>query len=110
MVITLSSVGFHLLYRTTINETPLFEKEITVETIISALIAGGLALVGVIITNVSANAKIEANLSKAQAVTDTKLDTLTAEVRKHNSFAEKIPVIEHDILQLKEDVKELKRA
>lgn len=80
------------------------------ETIISALIAGGLALVGVIITNASSNNKIEANLSKAQAVTDTKIDILTEEVRKHNNFAERIPVMEHDISQLKEDVKELKRA
>lgn len=80
------------------------------ENIISALIAGGLALVGVVITNISSNNKIEANLTKAQAVTDTKLDVLTAEVRKHNNFAERIPVMEHDISQLKEDVKELKRA
>lgn len=80
------------------------------ENIISALIAGGLALIGVVITNVSSNNKIEANLTKAQAVTDTKLDVLTAEVRKHNNFAERIPVMEHDISQLKEDVKELKRA
>lgn len=78
------------------------------ETIISALIAGGLALVGVIITNVSSNSKIETNLAKSQAVTDTKLDILTEEVRKHNNFAERIPVIEHDVALLKEDVKELK--
>ena len=103
-------MGFYLLYRTTIDEIPLFEKEITVETIISALIAGGLALVGVIITNLSSSKSIENKLVTAQAVTDTKIDALTNEVRRHNNFAEKIPVIEHDINQLKEDIKELKQA
>lgn len=78
------------------------------ETIISALIAGGLALVGVIITNVSSNSKIETNLAKSQAITDTKLDILTEEVRKHNNFAERIPVMENNIKQLQDDVKELK--
>ena len=78
------------------------------EGIISSCIAGGLALLGVIITNSTANKSIENKLVTAQAVTDTKLDNLTAEVRKHNSFAERIPVLEHDVNQLKEDVKELK--
>lgn len=92
------------------NEIPLFKKEITVETIISALIAGGLALVGVIITNLTSGKNIENKLVTAQAVTDTKIDALTNEVRRHNNFAEKIPVMEHDINQLKEDVKELRQA
>lgn len=78
------------------------------ESIISAVIAGVLALIGVVITNSSANKSIENKLVTAQAVTDTKLDNLTAEVRKHNSFAERIPVLEHDVNQLKDDVKELK--
>lgn len=39
----------------------------------------------------------DAKLEKAQAVTDTKLETLTAEVRKHNGFAERIPVLEEKI-------------
>lgn len=78
------------------------------EAIISSLIAGGLALLGVIITNISSNKSIENKLVTAQAVTDTKLDNLAAEVRKHNNFAEKIPVMENDIHQLKEEVRELK--
>lgn len=44
-----------------------------------------------------ADTKLEAKLEKWQAVTDTKLETLTAEVRKHNGFAEKIPVMEEQI-------------
>lgn len=78
------------------------------ESIISSAIAGGLALIGVIVTNISANKSIENKLVTAQAVTDIKLDNLTAEVRKHNSFAERIPVLERDVRQLKDDVKELK--
>ena len=56
------------------------------EGVISALITGGLALVGIIITNISANKKIETRLVTAQAVTDTKIDMLTDEVRRHNNF------------------------
>lgn len=85
------------------------------ETIISALIAGGLALIGVIITNIANGKNIEKNLAINQAVTTEKLETtnvkledLKEEVRKHNNFAERIPVIEHDVAQLKEDVKDLK--
>lgn len=80
------------------------------ETLIAAIITGGLALVGVIITNMMSNRNIENKLVTAQAVTDTKIEALTNEVRKHNNFAEKIPVIENDIAQLKEDIKELRRA
>ena len=56
------------------------------ETILSAVIAGAVTLIGVLIAN-----------SRSQAVTDTKLEELTREVRKHNGFAEKIPVIQRDI-------------
>ena len=56
------------------------------ETIICALITGGLTLMGVLIAN-----------SKQQAITDTKLDELTREVREHNSFAQRVPVIEEQI-------------
>jgi hypothetical protein len=44
-----------------------------------------------------ADANLEARLDKAQAVTDTKLDNLTEEVRRHNNFAQKIPVLEEQI-------------
>lgn len=64
------------------------------EYIITALITGGLSLIGVIITNVSSSKKIEAQLMTAQAVTDTKIETLTEEVRKHNTFADRITALE----------------
>lgn len=78
------------------------------ENIISALIAGGLALVGVIITNLTSGKAIEQKIQITQAVTTEKIENLTQEVRKHNNFAERIPVIEHDVELLKEEVKELK--
>ena len=56
------------------------------ESIITAIISGGLTLLGVLIAN-----------NKNQAVTDTKLDELTREVREHNNFARRMPVVEEQI-------------
>lgn len=64
------------------------------ETIITAIITGGLALVGVIITNLASNKKIEQQIITAQAVTDTKIDQLTEEVRRHNTFGDRITKLE----------------
>ena len=74
------------------------------ETIIVALITGGLSLLGVIITNMQANKKIEIQLDKQQAITDTKLEELTREVRMHNEFAQRIPVIENRLDNLEKKV------
>lgn len=79
------------------------------ESIIVALITGGLALIGVVISNLSARSKSAAELKQAQAVTDTKLDTLTAEVRKHNGFAERIPVIEEQIKVANHRIEDLEK-
>lgn len=65
--------------------------------IIIAMITGGLSLVGVIITVLAGNKKIEHQLDKQQAVTDTKIDELTREVREHNNFAKRMPVVEEQI-------------
>ena len=65
--------------------------------ILVAVITGGLALVGVIVSNISANRRVEAKLEKAQAVTDTKIVELTREVREHNGFARRMPVVEEQI-------------
>lgn len=67
------------------------------ESIIVALITGLASVFAVIITNNKANRDMDAKLDKQQAVMDTKLEDLTREVRKHNNFAEKIPVIEEQI-------------
>ena len=66
--------------------------------IIVALITGGLALVGTIISGRNTVDKVNRtmmqNLSTSQAVTDTKIEELTREVREHNNFARRMPVLE----------------
>lgn len=62
-----------------------------------ALISGGLALLGVIITSISTSRRMSAQLERNQAVMDTKIEELTREVRLHNNFAQRVPVIERDI-------------
>lgn len=79
------------------------------ETIIVALISGGLTLFGTILTVMAGNKKIDENLKVSQAITETKLETLTEEVRKHNNFATRIPVIENDIETLYKKVSDLER-
>ena len=64
------------------------------EAIIAALITGILSLAGVVISNLASNAKMSQSLEKAQAVTDEKIEELTREVREHNNFARRVPVIE----------------
>lgn len=64
------------------------------ESIITAIITGGLALVGVVITNNASNKRLEQQLLTAQAVTDTKLEQLTDEVRKHNTFGDRLTRLE----------------
>lgn len=67
------------------------------ESIISALVAGGLTLVGTVLTVSSGQKKTEQKLQTAQAVTDCKIDELTREVRLHNNFAQRVPVMEEQI-------------
>lgn len=78
------------------------------ESIIAAGVTGGLALLGVIITNISSNRKTENQIAINQALTNEKIENLTKEVAKHNKFAERLPVVENEIEVLKDDVKELK--
>lgn len=64
------------------------KREMTeiIAAVISAVITGGVTLLGVLIAN-----------GKSQAVTETKLDELTREVREHNNFARRMPVVEEQI-------------
>lgn len=64
------------------------------EGIIASIITGVLSLIGVVISNIAANAKMSKGLEKAQAVTDTRIEELTREVREHNNFAKRVPVLE----------------
>lgn len=65
--------------------------------ILVALITGGLSLLGVIYSNNRTAQNMDAKLDKQQAVTETKLEELTREVRAHNNFAQRVPVMEEQI-------------
>ena len=75
--------------------------------IIVAIITGGLALVGVIISNKSSERRIQHQILVNQAVTDTKIEELTREVREHNNFARRMPVVENEIKHLGNEVQRL---
>lgn len=68
-----------------------------VDAIVVALITGGLSLIGVIITNLAGQRRTEQRMVTAQAVTDTKIEELTREVRAHNNFAQRVPVLEEQL-------------
>ena len=74
-----------------------------------AIISGGLALLGVIITSISTSRRMTAQLERNQAVTDTKLEELTREVRMHNNFAQRIPVMEEKIAVANHRIDDLER-
>lgn len=89
-----------------------------------AVIVGVLSLLGVIFTAIwqnkklnadfekrseIADAKIEAKMEKHQAVTDEKIETLTREVREHNNFARRVPVIEEQIKVANHRIDDLER-
>ena len=67
------------------------------EAIIVAIITGGLSLIGVIVSNNHTAQSMDAKLDKQQAIMDPKLEELTREVRMHNNFAQRIPVMEEQI-------------
>ena len=67
------------------------------EAIIVAIITGGLSLIGVIVSNNHTAQSMDAKLDKQQAVTETKLEELTREVRMHNNFAQRVPVLEEQM-------------
>lgn len=66
------------------------------EGIFAAILSGIVTLTGVLIAN-----------SKAQAVTDTKIEELTREVREHNNFARRVPILEAQVETLRGDIREL---
>lgn len=77
------------------------------EAILVALITGGLSLIGVVITCVATAKKNETAMKVSQAVTDTKIDELTREVRQHNNFAQRMPVVEEQIKVINNRIKDL---
>lgn len=78
--------------------------------IIAAVITGVLSLAGVVISNMSSNKKIENALTTSQAVTDCKIEELTREVREHNNFARRMPVVEEQIKVINHRLDDLERG
>lgn len=70
-----------------------------IAAVVTAVITGGVTLLGVILAN-----------GKAQAVTETKLEELTREVRRHNGFAERMPVVEEQIKVINHRIEDLERG
>ena len=67
------------------------------ESFLVALVTGGLSLLGVMISASNSSKKTDQRIQTAMAVTDTKLEELTREVRTHNHFAQRMPVVEEQI-------------
>lgn len=74
------------------------------DSLFSSVVTGFLALVGVIITTMESNKKIDITLEKNQAITDCKLEELASEVHKHNTYIEKIPVMEEKIRNIENKI------
>jgi len=79
------------------------------EAIVVALISGGLSLTGVVISNFTAARKTANSIQTSQAVTDTKIEELTREVREHNGFARRMPVVEEQIKVINHRLTDLER-
>ena len=80
------------------------------DAIIVALITGGLSLLGVVITNMMAARRTEQRMITAQAVTDARLEELTREVRAHNNFAQRVPVLEEQLRVANHRIADLEEA
>lgn len=78
--------------------------------LISSIITGSISLIGVIVTIMSANKKTENRLKTQQAVTDTKIEELTREVREHNGFARRMPVVEEQIKVINHRIEDLEHG
>lgn len=79
------------------------------ESIIVAVITGVLSLAGTVITVLAANRSTTQQIRVNQAVTDTKLDALTREVREHNNFARRMPVVEEQIKVINHRIADLEK-
>ncbi len=79
------------------------------EAVLVAMITGSLSLLGVVITNLATARKSEAAIRTSQAVTDAKLEALTREVREHNQFARRMPVVEEQIKVINHRIGDLER-
>lgn len=78
--------------------------------LIGSVIVAVIGYFGVTSTNRSANDKMLSTIQTAQAVTDTKIEALTEEVKKHNNFAQQIPVMQEQIKDISRRVDDLERG
>ena len=78
------------------------------ESIIVALITGSMSLIGVVVTCLATAKKNEKAMEVSQAVMKTEIAELTREVREHNNFAKRMPVVETEIENIYETLEELK--
>ncbi len=78
------------------------------EAILVALITGGMSLMGVVGTCLATARKSQKNQEVAQAVMKTELKELTREVRAHNNFAQRMPVVEREISMINAQIRELR--
>lgn len=79
------------------------------ESIIVSVITGICSIVAVAITSAASGKKLQQQLEISQAVMNTKLESLTQEVRKHNEFSVRIPVIEEQIKVINHRIDDLER-
>lgn len=79
------------------------------ESIVVAIIAGIVTLAGTVITVISTSSKTQQEIKTNQAVTDQKIDTLTEEVREHNNFARRMPVLEERVNDISRRIEQLER-
>ena len=77
--------------------------------LIIAIVAAVGSVLGVVLTNRESARAMDAQLEKAQAVTDTKLDALTEEVRRHNDFARRVPVLEERVKVINHRIEDLEK-
>lgn len=80
------------------------------EAVMVAIITGGLSLLGTIITVVMTSSRTNEFLKISQAVTDTKIEELTREVRAHNNFAQRMPVVEEQIKVINHRLTDLEKG
>ena len=78
-------------------------------TVLASLITGLLSLAGVMMSNLLSDRRREAAQKIAQAVTDARLEELTREVRLHNNFARRMPVVEEQIKILQHSLEKLEK-
>ena len=80
------------------------------DSIIVAIITGGVSLLGTVLSVILTSRKTENGFRVSQAVTDTKIEELTREVREHNNFARRLPVVEEQIKVINHRISDLEKG